>query len=177
MQRVVRSYGTLRRTGDTLPTLIQGTAFFPGGSGLWQGERFRGPSPEFFPESPVIFVAHDFDSENAYGRSLERSGEVDSSFWKRFLRILVQAGVEPCVCFFTNALMGLNPGSAVGAMPATMEFKEECRWFLSATSMKSLHQRQSLPWGEQPRLMSVPQHQEGNGCISCTHRLGSSTLC
>ena len=44
-------------------------------------------------------------------------------------------GRTPCLeaeeCFFSNALMGLKPGSATGPMPSTPAYKDECQVFLN----------------------------------------------
>jgi hypothetical protein len=63
MNEIVTDYGELVRTGETVDRLIEGTAFFPGGTGLWRGDRYGGPIPEFFPERPVMFLGHNFDSK------------------------------------------------------------------------------------------------------------------
>jgi hypothetical protein len=63
MQDTVKSYHpTVRRTGETLDGLIAGTACFPGGAGLWRGKANGGALPERFPDKPVMFVAHNFDT-------------------------------------------------------------------------------------------------------------------
>ena len=62
------------RTGNTVDALIQGTACFPGGAGLWRQDCYGGPLPEFFPEMPVMFLGHNFDSESAHAISLEQKG-------------------------------------------------------------------------------------------------------
>jgi hypothetical protein len=131
MQLVVRSYHPdVRGTGATLSELIPGTAFFPGGAGLWRGSQPFGPLPEFFPDNPIMFVGHNFDSARAYAVSKERGGEAQSPFWKNLLAYLSHAGLEPGECFFSNALMGLKPGSATGPMPSTPAYKDECQAFL-----------------------------------------------
>jgi uracil-DNA glycosylase family 4 len=131
MNAIVKDYGILPRTGASRDELIAGTACFPGGSGLWRGADAFGPLPDFFPESPIMFVAHNFDSENAYRRSRSRGTElVHAGFWKNLRAYLDGAGVSPERCFFSNVLMGLQPGSAVGRMPASKTFATECRRFL-----------------------------------------------
>jgi hypothetical protein len=131
MPLMVRSYHPeVERTGATLSELIPGTAFFPGGAGLWRGSRPFGPLPEFFPDNPVMFVGHNFDSARAYAVSKKRGGEAQSPFWRNLLAYLSHAGLEPGECFFSNALMGLKPGSATGAMPSTPAYKDECQAFL-----------------------------------------------
>jgi len=131
MAETVLSYHpTVGRTGSTIEDLIDGTACFPGGSGLWREERNGGPLPNDFPESPVMFVGHNFDSARGYAISLERGGEAGGEFWVRLLRILDAAHLQPDVCFFSNALMGIKPGKAEGAMPSVPGYKEQCQRFL-----------------------------------------------
>src|SRR5665213_2310156 len=59
MDNVVLDYGDtdadgVRRIGEP----IDGTAFFPGGHGLWRGILPHGPLPEQFPHRPIMFVGH-----------------------------------------------------------------------------------------------------------------------
>jgi hypothetical protein len=57
MYRLVTDYPDgLHMTGRTVADLIAGTACFPGGSGLWRGNRLGGPLPDHFAERPVMFV-------------------------------------------------------------------------------------------------------------------------
>ncbi len=131
METLVRSYHpTVVTTGRTLDELIGGTAFFPGGSGLWRGVSPFGPMPAHFPEAPLMFIAHNFDSIRAHDKSKIKGGEGGSTFWRNLLGYLQHANVNPGNCFFTNALMGLKPGSAVGDMPTVPGYEEECRQFL-----------------------------------------------
>jgi len=132
MFRIVKNYHeSVRLTGRRVADLIPGTAVFPGGTGLWRGDVCRGPLPQYFPELPVMFLAHNFDSVVAHDRSRERGGEVESSFfWKVLREYLHEAGVRPEHCFFRNALMGLQPKSAVGSMPTVPGYEEQCREFL-----------------------------------------------
>lgn len=110
--------------------LIQGTAFFPGGTGLWRGSERFGKLPEYFPNGPVMLVGHNFDSIDAFKRSRENGGEVKGQFWQKLRSILDAAGLQPEKCFFTNALMGFKPGSATGRMPGGRQYREQCRRFL-----------------------------------------------
>ena len=129
MQLLVRRYHPeLCKTGSTMSELVNGTAFFPGGCGLWRGDIAFGTMPELFPDAPVMFVAHNFDSISAYEKCVEA---VAWPFFVDFLPgYLSKAGIQPEVCFFTNALMGLKPGSAVGAMPSVPGYADECQTFL-----------------------------------------------
>lgn len=111
---------------------IDGTAFFPGGHGLWRGTKPHGPLPEFFPNAPVMFVGHNFDSVRGYRRSQERGIElVRNTTWVKLLQCIAAAGLRPEECFFTNALMGLQPKASVGTLKTTERFRAECRQFLS----------------------------------------------
>jgi uracil-DNA glycosylase family 4 len=89
-----------------------------------------GSLPANFPSSPVMFVGHNFDCARGYGISIARGGEVEGQFWTRLLRVLEAAGLGPESCFFTNALMGLKPGSAEGPMPSVPGYREQCKEFL-----------------------------------------------
>jgi uracil-DNA glycosylase len=131
MQTLVTKYHpTVRQTGSTLAGLIPGTAFFPGGSGLWRGLEARGPMPTHFPDPPVMFVGHNFDSIRAFDKAFHKGGEAGSEFWRRLLAMLAGASLSPQRCFFTNALMGLKPGSATGSMPSVHGYREQCALFL-----------------------------------------------
>ncbi|MEA2785890.1 MAG: uracil-DNA glycosylase [Candidatus Eremiobacteraeota bacterium] len=132
MRETVRDYHpAVGRTGATVDELIQGTAFFPGGSGLWRGNALGGPLPDHFPDAPVMFVAHNYDSINAHARAKARRGEVDSPFWRdRLIPYISMAGIDPADVFFTNVLMGCKPGSAIGDMPVVPGYEEQCVAFL-----------------------------------------------
>src|ERR1700730_14909826 len=89
MAKTVTSYHPpVGRTSSTVEGLIQGTAFFPGGAGLWRGRSNGGALPDYFPPAPVMFVGHNFDSERGYAISLARDGEVEEPFWTRLLGML-----------------------------------------------------------------------------------------
>jgi len=133
-RNIVRNYPELvRDTGDRIDDLIDGTAVFPGGTGLWHGANFWAPIPDLFPESPIMFVGHNFDSQDGHQKSKERGGELQSlhTFWGVLLAYLEDAGITPEGCFFTNALMGLKPGSATGSMPPSKIFESQCLDFLN----------------------------------------------
>ena len=110
---------------------IVGTAFFPGGCGLWCGLEHFAPAPALFPEAPVIFVAHNYAGVHAFNKLRLKGGE--GGFWWRdiLVPLLRGAGIDPTRAFFTNALMGLKDGPSVGSsMNATKQFEEECSLFL-----------------------------------------------
>ena len=53
-----------------VPQPIPGTAFFPGGYGLWRPDASE-PLPPF-PKRGVMVLGHDFDSQSGYRESLAR---------------------------------------------------------------------------------------------------------
>jgi hypothetical protein len=113
------------------PPFIVGTAFFPGGCGLWCGLEHFAPAPTLFPETPVMFVAHNYAGTDAFKRLRTKGGE--GGFWWRdiVVPLLRGAGLDPDRAFFTNALMGLKDGPSVGKMNAPRQFESECSRFLA----------------------------------------------
>ena len=95
----------------TLPVqeVIAGTAFFPGGRGLWM-EETAAVLPRW-PDRGVMVIGQDFDSESSYRKSLARGKEkLESGTWRNLLPLLSTAGVRPDECFFTNLFMGVRRG-------------------------------------------------------------------
>ena len=136
MERLVVTYpDKVERTGLTLDELIAGTAFFPGGSGLWRGRISGGPLPEQFPEKPVMFVAHNFGNLASLQKAIREKGEAHSAFenlWTNLLEFLRHAGpLAPAESFFTNALMGLKPDDRSGKMPSCEAYEPQCLHFLA----------------------------------------------
>ncbi len=132
MDEVVRDYedgdlNGVRRVGEP----INGTAFFPGGHGVWRGVTPRGSLPQAFPEQSVMFVGHNFDKVEGYERSLKRGTEaINGTTWRKLREYIAFADLQPEECFFTNALMGLQPERSRGPLKATDRFRAECRHFL-----------------------------------------------
>src|ERR1017187_9606207 len=88
-----------------VPKPIQGTAFFPGGFGLW--------SPEDDPRGQITVVGQDFNSVRVYERALADRTELHTSTtWRELRKILAATGISPQRCFFTNAYMGLRDGDS-----------------------------------------------------------------
>ena len=97
-QKIVTTFPpSVRDTGNTIDELISGTAVFPGGSGLWRGPDCFGELPEFFPESPIMFVGHNFDSEDGYEKSKKQGGGKQNAhnFWGVLLAYLLHANIQP----------------------------------------------------------------------------------
>jgi hypothetical protein len=152
MDEIVDSYHpAVGRTARTVDELIQGTAFFPGGSGLWRGNVLGGALPEHFPDRPIMFVAHNYDSITAHARGRTRGGEVDSFFWRcALIPYMDGANIEPENAFFTNALMGCKPGSATGDMPSVPGYERQCSDFLKK-QIEIVHPRVVVAFGGKAR--------------------------
>jgi hypothetical protein len=90
----------------------------------------RGPLPVFFPEKCVMVVGHNFDAVDKFRLSVARGMEALGALsWRKLLEVLDVADVHPEKCFFTNALMGLQPFKSVGQLETTPRFRQECRDF------------------------------------------------
>ncbi len=111
---------------------IGGTAFFPGGAGLW-GTVPHQPLPSM-PVEGVMVLGHNFDCETGFAASLQRGGEnLNGPTWRTICNVLRQAGIAVEQCFFTNAYMGLKAGSVpVGTFPGARDgdFVHRCQRFL-----------------------------------------------
>jgi uracil-DNA glycosylase len=85
---------------------ISGTAFFPGGSGLYMVDR--APDQIEFPFGGAMILGHNFDSCKNFKESRSKGTEnVRTGTWSGILRRLNAAEVPVEQCFFTNAFMGL----------------------------------------------------------------------
>jgi hypothetical protein len=115
-----------------VPHPIVGTAFFPGGFGLWNPKSKR-PLPDF-PIGGVMILGHDFHSEAGYHESVARGAEsLQQPTWRNLLNILGRAEIAPENCFFTNVYMGLRAGtSTTGVFPGASDsaFVAHCQRFL-----------------------------------------------
>jgi uracil-DNA glycosylase len=115
-----------------IPEHLDGTAFFPGGWGLWNTQPHEPPPP--VPIGGILVIGHNFDSEAGFQRSFHHAGEnLKSATWRNLLAFLEQVGISPAQCFFTNAYVGLRAGDhAMGAFSGARdpEFVQWCRNFL-----------------------------------------------
>lgn len=109
---------------------IRGTAFFPGGHGMWNPEA----SLTEFPFAGVMILGHDFHSEVEYQKSLKRGQEdLNGPTWRNLMDVLTRADIDLKDCFFTNAYMGLRGGrNTTGKFPGARcpNFVERCQSFL-----------------------------------------------
>lgn len=105
---------------------IPGTAFFPGGAGLWNTQPDK-PLPPM-PVGGVMVVGHNFDSEVGFERSFNHAEEnLKGTTWRNLLAFLKQVEISPKCCFFTNAYVGLQSGDrAMGPFPGKRDPKFVC---------------------------------------------------
>ncbi len=121
--------------------VIAGTAFFPGGWGLW-GTQPDKPLPPM-PTGGIMIVGQDFDSAKNFQNSLARGFEVRveddgcsddgrSVTWRALLALLHSSGIPLTDCFFTNAYMGLRASEGnTGRFPGSLhkDYKRSCQQF------------------------------------------------
>src|SRR5438309_495401 len=73
-----------------IPARINGTGFFPGGSGVYLEERDRNLVE--FPFGGVMILGHNFDSEFGFQNSLQRGKEkLTSGTWRSMIGLLEAA--------------------------------------------------------------------------------------
>lgn len=111
---------------------VNGTSTFPAGIGLWRTEEPFGKAPEHFPRSPIMILGHNWGAVHELEDSYEHGCDypLDGRTWKYLRLYLKAAKVCKTDCFFTNALVGLQPCHAIGRMKASREFTKQCRAFL-----------------------------------------------
>jgi len=128
---LLRDFGSYPPGVLPIPERIPGTAFFPGGAGLWG--TVPGAALPPMPMGGVMLVGNNFDSEASYQLSLRNGMEhVNGGTWRPLRRLLSQAGIPVERCFFTNAYMGLKPGDqTTGLLPASRDesFRARCQMF------------------------------------------------
>lgn len=86
---------------EAVTTQLRGTAFFPGGAGLWR----EGPAGELptMPCGGVMVVGQDFGTKATFLRLMPLGGEAESPTWRPLRVLLSKAGISLNECFFTNA--------------------------------------------------------------------------
>ena len=140
-----------------MPERIAGTAFFPGGSGLWLPDENLELPP--MPIGKVMVLGHDFHSLRGYQQSLARGVEdLQGPTWRNLLNLLKRANISPTDCFFTNAYMGLRESdSAIGQFPGSRNpaFVALCQNFL-AEQIRILRPRLILTLGRYVPSLLAP---------------------
>lgn len=100
-----------------IDTMIDITAFFPGGKGLWIEEE-----SEVFPS--ILVLGQDFATEKEYERMLKNKiNDTDGPTWRNLRKLFLEANVELLDCFFSNVFIGLRKtDSMMGKFPG---FKDQ----------------------------------------------------
>ena len=161
-----------------VPAVIPGTAFFPGGRGLWR----EGTDAPEFPVGKIMVLGHNFDTEEKYHISFRRGSEdVETNHtWKNLVQLLTSVRIAPKEVFFTNFFMGLiaarkeeeetteikgkkkkvkNTGEFPGARDP--EFVQRCQTFF-LKQVEVQHPRLILVLG-----LQVPKHLSSlSDCLS-----------
>ena len=119
---------------EPVSEMVPGTAFFPGGPGLWLGESCSEAPPNWppMPKCKVMVLGNHFClSLSEHQKWLEKCpyGDLDTDTWKNLRPLFSDAGIRLEDCFFTNAYMGLRPESG-GPPPGADDFKQRCESFL-----------------------------------------------
>jgi hypothetical protein len=112
---------------------IAGTAFFPGGAGLYLKDRDQAIIK--FPVDGVMVLGHNFDSEIGFYLSAKNGKEsLSIGTWGPLLNLLTDAKIPFDRCFFTNAFMGLCEGENSFDYRGRehSEFRQACLAFLKA---------------------------------------------
>ena len=137
-----------------IPQPISGTAFFPGGAGIW---KEAGVHQSRSRRRPIMVLGHDFDSEVAYRRSFEVGDETYGPTWRNLGKLFDETGILMSQCFFTNYFMGMRKGRvSTGRSPASYsdQFIERCGDFL-IEQLKFIRPRVILTLGVYvPRLIA-----------------------
>lgn len=109
---------------------IAGTAFFPGGDGLWKEEGVN----DDLTIGGIMVVGHNFDNVSGFQQSLARGSEpVSCATWRNITMLLREANIVLTRCFFTNVYVGLmETASNVGKFPGAKSaaFRQQCVEFL-----------------------------------------------
>jgi hypothetical protein len=82
--------------------ILDVTAFFPGGRGLWLEED----STEF---PSILVLGQDFSTVKAYEAMVAgNKADLDSPTWMNLIKLFDEADVDIKKCFFSNVFMGLR---------------------------------------------------------------------
>lgn len=95
-----------------VPVMMDITAFFPGGRGLWLEEEL-----ESYPD--ILVLGQDFSTVSAYQAMLEGGrSDLQSPTWNSLIKLFEESGIPLGNCFFSNVFMGLrNTKSMIGTFP------------------------------------------------------------
>lgn len=104
-----------------------GTAFFPGGDGLYKETAAEKID---FPFNKIMVLGQDFSNvkylQNA--KKQEAENEINSPTWRNLISLLHKVGIKPEDCFYTNVIMGARVAESNSGISAA--FKEDNEKFL-----------------------------------------------
>lgn len=142
---------------SAVPEPIEGTAFFPGGLGLWLEEADGNCN---FPTGGCMVVGQDFNTVATYERARQQRSLVGSSqTWRVLSRLLIRFSIRPESCFYTNAYMGLRAaGRETGRFCGARDndFVNRCAIFFSR-QLAVARPRLILILGMEPLRMLGPR--------------------
>ncbi len=97
---------------EPVKEMINITAFFPGGSGLWLEEETKD-----FPS--ILVLGQDFSTVKQYEDMLVgKASDLESPTWRNLIKLFKEVGIALEDCYFSNVFMGLRDTvSMVGEFP------------------------------------------------------------
>jgi len=92
--------------------MIDATAFFPGGKGLWMENE-----ADVFPS--ILVLGQDFSTVKDYEEMLMGdSNDLECPTWRNLRVLFGKVGIDLSICYFSNVFMGLRKtNSAIGRFP------------------------------------------------------------
>jgi ribosomal-protein-alanine N-acetyltransferase len=84
--------------------MLNMTAFFPGGRGLW-AEEYSNDFPS------ILILGQDFSKVEEYNAMLKNNKtDLQCSTWKNLIKLFEEANIDLKKCFYSNVFMGLRDG-------------------------------------------------------------------
>jgi hypothetical protein len=82
--------------------MLDKTAFFPGGKGLWLEDNSKD-----FPN--ILVLGQDFSTVKVYDYMMKgRKADLDSQTWKNLIKLFNEVNLDLNKCYFSNVFMGLR---------------------------------------------------------------------
>lgn len=96
--------------------MIDITAFFPGGKGLWSEEH-----SDIMPN--ILVLGQDFSTLDDYKKILRnQSADLGCPTWRNLIKLFDEVSIDLKQCFFSNVFMGLRKeGSLTGKFPGARD--------------------------------------------------------
>lgn len=96
--------------------MMELTAFFPGGTGLWLEE-----SSEIIPD--ILVLGHDFSTVLEYEKMVDRmQNDINGPTWREIRKLFKISEIDLNRCFFSNVYMGLRDvKSMTGTFPGSKD--------------------------------------------------------